>query len=108
MRESAASSARRPGVVHLGSVGIDHRDARSSSNAAAAVVGKIDDAALRFVCVDPRAGAVQNVEVAHHVRQLKGAALARSGRDGKMGMYELIARGRPLRTAVVPDGAARA
>jgi ArsR family transcriptional regulator, lead/cadmium/zinc/bismuth-responsive transcriptional repressor len=45
--------------------------------------------------------------VSHHVRQLKGAALARSERDGKMVMYELTARGRALLTAIAP-GAARA
>jgi ArsR family transcriptional regulator, lead/cadmium/zinc/bismuth-responsive transcriptional repressor len=34
--------------------------------------------------------------VSHHVRQLKGAGLARSERDGKMVMYELTERGRAL------------
>jgi DNA-binding transcriptional ArsR family regulator len=38
--------------------------------------------------------------VSHHVRQLKGAGLARSQRDGKMVMYELTERGRRLLTAV--------
>jgi ArsR family transcriptional regulator, lead/cadmium/zinc/bismuth-responsive transcriptional repressor len=38
--------------------------------------------------------------VSHHLRQLKGAALARSERDGKMVMYELTARGRALLTAI--------
>jgi DNA-binding transcriptional ArsR family regulator len=41
--------------------------------------------------------------VSHHVRQLKGAALARSERDGRMVMYELTARGRALLTAIAPD-----
>jgi DNA-binding transcriptional ArsR family regulator len=39
--------------------------------------------------------------VSHHVRQLKGAGLARSQRDGKMVMYELTERGRALLAAVV-------
>jgi DNA-binding transcriptional ArsR family regulator len=38
--------------------------------------------------------------VSHHVRQLKGAGLARSERDGKMVMYELTQRGRALLAAV--------
>ena len=38
--------------------------------------------------------------VSHHVRQLKGAGLARSQRDGKMVMYELTERGRRLLSAV--------
>jgi DNA-binding transcriptional ArsR family regulator len=38
--------------------------------------------------------------VSHHVRQLKGARLARSERDGKMVMYELTDRGRALLAAV--------
>jgi DNA-binding transcriptional ArsR family regulator len=38
--------------------------------------------------------------VSHHVRQLKGAGLARSERDGKMVMYELTERGRELLAAV--------
>jgi DNA-binding transcriptional ArsR family regulator len=38
--------------------------------------------------------------VSHHVRQLKGAGLARSRRDGKMVMYELTERGRELLAAV--------
>jgi DNA-binding transcriptional ArsR family regulator len=38
--------------------------------------------------------------VSHHVRQLKGAGLARSQRDGKMVMYELTAPGRALLAAV--------
>lgn len=38
--------------------------------------------------------------VSHHVRQLKGAGLARSQRDGKMVMYELTDRGRALLAAV--------
>jgi DNA-binding transcriptional ArsR family regulator len=46
--------------------------------------------------------------VSHHLRQLKGAALARSERDGKMVMYELTARGRALLTAIAPEEAARA
>jgi DNA-binding transcriptional ArsR family regulator len=43
--------------------------------------------------------------VSHHLRQLKGAALARSERDGKMVMYELTARGRALLTAIAPEQA---
>ena len=42
--------------------------------------------------------------VSHHVRQLKTAGLARSGRDGKMVMYELTERGRAL-LAAVAEGA---
>jgi DNA-binding transcriptional ArsR family regulator len=38
--------------------------------------------------------------VSHHVRQLKGAGLAHSKRDGKMVMYELTERGRELLAAV--------
>jgi len=38
--------------------------------------------------------------VSHHVRQLKGAGLARSERDGKMVMYELTDRGSALLAAV--------
>jgi DNA-binding transcriptional ArsR family regulator len=38
--------------------------------------------------------------VSHHVRQLKGAGLARSQRDGKMVIYELTERGRALLAAV--------
>jgi DNA-binding transcriptional ArsR family regulator len=43
--------------------------------------------------------------VSHHLRQLKGAALARSERDGKMVMYELTARGHALLTAIAPADA---
>jgi DNA-binding transcriptional ArsR family regulator len=43
--------------------------------------------------------------VSHHLRQLKGTALARSERDGKMVMYELTARGRALVTAIAPEAA---
>jgi ArsR family transcriptional regulator, lead/cadmium/zinc/bismuth-responsive transcriptional repressor len=43
--------------------------------------------------------------VSHHLRQLKGTALARSERDGKMVMYELTARGRALITAIAPEAA---
>jgi DNA-binding transcriptional ArsR family regulator len=43
--------------------------------------------------------------VSHHLRQLKGAALARSERDGKMVMYELTARGHALLTAIAPQEA---
>jgi ArsR family transcriptional regulator, lead/cadmium/zinc/bismuth-responsive transcriptional repressor len=39
--------------------------------------------------------------VSHHLRQLKGAGLARSERDGKMVMYELTERGRGLISATV-------
>jgi len=42
--------------------------------------------------------------VSHHVRQLKGAGLARSQRDGKMVMYELTERGRALLAAVAAQG----
>jgi DNA-binding transcriptional ArsR family regulator len=41
--------------------------------------------------------------VSHHLRRLKGAALARSERDGKMVMYELTARGRALLTAIAGE-----
>ena len=41
--------------------------------------------------------------VSHHLRQLKGAALARSERDGRMVMYELTARGHALLTAIAPQ-----
>lgn len=43
--------------------------------------------------------------VSHHLRQLKGAALARSEREGKMVMYELTVRGRALLSAIVPQEA---
>jgi ArsR family transcriptional regulator, lead/cadmium/zinc/bismuth-responsive transcriptional repressor len=43
--------------------------------------------------------------VSHHLRQLKGASLARSERDGKMVMYELTARGRALLRALVHEEA---
>src|SRR5215217_5288928 len=43
--------------------------------------------------------------VSHHLRQLKGAALARSERDGRMVMYELTARGHALLTAIALDEA---
>ena len=39
--------------------------------------------------------------VSHHVRQLKGAGLARSERDRKMVMYELTDRGSVLLAAVM-------
>jgi ArsR family transcriptional regulator, lead/cadmium/zinc/bismuth-responsive transcriptional repressor len=39
--------------------------------------------------------------VSHHVRQLKGAGLARSTRDGKMVMYQLTDRGRILLDALI-------
>jgi ArsR family transcriptional regulator, lead/cadmium/zinc/bismuth-responsive transcriptional repressor len=39
--------------------------------------------------------------VSHHVRQLKGAGLARSEREGKMVMYELTDAGHALLDAVV-------
>ena len=38
--------------------------------------------------------------VSHHARQLKGAGLARSERDGRMVMYSLTDRGRALLAAV--------
>lgn len=43
--------------------------------------------------------------VSHHARQLKGAGLARSKRDGKMVMYELTDRGRALLAAVAAQRA---
>jgi DNA-binding transcriptional ArsR family regulator len=43
--------------------------------------------------------------VSHHLRQLKGAGLARSERDGKMVMYELTARGRALLAAIAAEEA---
>jgi DNA-binding transcriptional ArsR family regulator len=42
--------------------------------------------------------------VSHHARQLKGAGLARSRREGKMVMYELTDRGRALLAAVAAQG----
>ncbi|MEZ5078135.1 MAG: metalloregulator ArsR/SmtB family transcription factor [Solirubrobacterales bacterium] len=42
--------------------------------------------------------------VSHHVRQLKGAGLARSRREGKMVMYELTERGGALVEAVAGEG----
>ena len=42
--------------------------------------------------------------VSHHARQLKGAGLATSRREGKMVMYELTERGRALVAAVNPVG----
>ena len=38
--------------------------------------------------------------VSHHARQLKGAGLARSARDGRMVMYELTERGRMMLAVV--------
>lgn len=40
--------------------------------------------------------------VSHHVRQLRGAGLARSERQGKMVVYELTGRGRAVLGAVAP------
>ena len=42
--------------------------------------------------------------VSHHARQLRGAGLASSRRDGKMVMYELTERGRTLLAAVTAGG----
>jgi len=39
--------------------------------------------------------------VSHHVRQLRGAGLVRSRRDGKMVMYELTEAGAALLAAVL-------
>jgi DNA-binding transcriptional ArsR family regulator len=41
--------------------------------------------------------------VSHHARQLKGAGLARSRREGKMVMYELTEQGRALVAAVTSE-----
>jgi DNA-binding transcriptional ArsR family regulator len=41
--------------------------------------------------------------ISHHLRQLRGAGLARSRRDGKMVMYELTERARLLLDALVAD-----
>jgi ArsR family transcriptional regulator, lead/cadmium/zinc/bismuth-responsive transcriptional repressor len=41
--------------------------------------------------------------VSHHARQLKGAGLARSERDGRMVMYSLTERGRALLAVVSGD-----
>lgn len=41
--------------------------------------------------------------VSHHARRLKAAGLARSRREGKMVMYELSERGRPLLDAVAAE-----
>ncbi len=43
--------------------------------------------------------------VSHHARQLKGAGLARSRREGKMVIYELTRRGHVLVAAVAGQGA---
>jgi len=61
-----------------------------------------------FACVCDLAWIVGRDErlVSHHVRQLKGAGLARSERDGKMVMYELTGRGRALLAAVAAQGIA--
>ncbi|HEY4276612.1 MAG TPA: metalloregulator ArsR/SmtB family transcription factor [Conexibacter sp.] len=40
--------------------------------------------------------------VSHHVRQLRGAGLVRSRRDGKMVMYALTEAGAALLAAVMP------
>lgn len=40
--------------------------------------------------------------VSHHVRQLRGAGLVRSRRDGKMVMYSLTELGAALLAAVLP------
>jgi DNA-binding transcriptional ArsR family regulator len=40
--------------------------------------------------------------VSHHLRQLRGAGIVRSRRDGKMVMYELTERGSELLAAVAP------
>ncbi|MDX6626291.1 MAG: ArsR family transcriptional regulator, lead/cadmium/zinc/bismuth-responsive transcriptional [Solirubrobacterales bacterium] len=54
------------------------------------------------VCVCDLAWIVGRDErlVSHHLRVLKAAGLARSGRDGKMVIYELSERGRALVAAV--------
>jgi DNA-binding transcriptional ArsR family regulator len=44
--------------------------------------------------------------VSHHARQLKGAGLASSRREGKMVMYELTERGRALVAAVTAEAVA--
>jgi DNA-binding transcriptional ArsR family regulator len=40
--------------------------------------------------------------VSHHVRTLKGAAVVRSRRDGKMVMYSLTQTGRALLDSILP------
>jgi DNA-binding transcriptional ArsR family regulator len=45
--------------------------------------------------------------VFHHLRQLKAARLARSTRDGKLVMYKLTARARPLLNALLADTVTR-
>ncbi|HEX2708573.1 MAG TPA: metalloregulator ArsR/SmtB family transcription factor [Solirubrobacterales bacterium] len=45
--------------------------------------------------------------ISHHARQLKGAGIARSQRDGKMVMYELTERGTALVAAVAAQRIAR-
>ncbi|TML06371.1 MAG: winged helix-turn-helix transcriptional regulator [Actinobacteria bacterium] len=45
--------------------------------------------------------------VSHHLRQLRGAGLARSRRDGKMVMYELTERARLLLDALAADTAGK-
>lgn len=44
--------------------------------------------------------------VSHHARQLRGAGLARSRREGKMVLYQLTERGRALLAAVEAQGLA--
>jgi DNA-binding transcriptional ArsR family regulator len=65
----------------------------------------LEDLALQAgesVCVCDLAWIVGRDErlVSHHLRVLKAAGLARSGRDGKMVIYELSERGRALVAAV--------
>jgi DNA-binding transcriptional ArsR family regulator len=56
------------------------------------------------LCVCDLAWVVERSEklVSHHVRQLRGAGLVTSRRDGKMVMYRLTERGSDLLRAVAP------
>ena len=45
----------------------------------------------------------QDKLVSHHLRQLRGAGLARSRKDGRMVLYSLTDRGRVLLDAVTPQ-----
>lgn len=60
--------------------------------------------ATRSACVCDLAWIVGRDEklVSHHVRQLRGAGLATSERQGKMVIYELTERGRDMLAAVAP------
>lgn len=50
----------------------------------------------------------QDKLVSHHLRQLRGAGLARSRKDGRMVLYELTDRGRALLASVIVAASAGA